>query len=222
VVAPTKIIIADDHTLVREGIIALLKRYEDIVIVAEAADGKDAIDKAGKFKPDIILMDIAMPGLGGLEATVEIKKRYPDIKVIVLTQYEDKEYISRFLKAGVSGYILKKAVGEDLVSAIKAVQKGELYLHSSITSEVVSGYLNIDRKADEEDIYDKLTDREKQVLKLVAEGYTHKEIAEMLDISTKTVIAHQSNIFEKLDIRSRAGLIKFAIQKGIIKLDELL
>ncbi len=215
----TRVLIADDHALVREGIAAFLKLCDDIEVIAEASDGLEAIQKTNKFNPDVIIMDINMPKLGGLEATIEIKKSNPDIKILVLTQYDDKEYISRFLKAGVSGYLLKRAVGSDLISAINAVRKGELYLHSSIASEVVAGYLNTNKKPDQDDVYEKLTDREKQVLKLVAEGYTHKEVADMLNISVKTVIAHQTNISEKLDIHARAGLIKFAIQRGIIKID---
>lgn len=212
-----KIIIADDHALVREGIIAILKLYDDVMVAGEASNGKEAIDKTDELNPDIVLMDIAMPGLGGLEATIEIKKRHPDVKILVLTQHDDREYISRFLKAGVSGYLIKKAVGSELISAIRAVSKGELYLHSSITSGIVAGYLNKDKKYLMEDPYEKLTDREKQVLKLIADGYTHKEIAGMLNISVKTAIAHHTNISEKLDIHTRAALIKFAIQKGIIK-----
>ena len=216
-----KVLIADDHALVREGISAFLRLTEDIEVIAEASDGFEAIEKAAKFKPDIIIMDINMPKLGGLEATVEIKKANPYIKILVLTQYDDKEYISRFLKAGVSGYLLKKAIGSDLVSALHAVSRGELYLHPSITSGVVAGYLGRgDKQALMEEPYEKLTDREKQVLKLIAEGHTHKEIADMLNISTKTVIAHQTNISEKIDIHTRAGLIKFAIQRGIIKIDK--
>lgn len=215
----TKVLIADDHALVREGIAAFLKLCEDVEVIAEASDGLEAIEKTNKYRPDIVIMDINMPKLGGLEATVEIKKMHPHIKVLVLTQYEDREYISRFLKAGVSGYLLKKAVGSDLITALKAIGRGELYLYSSIASEVVAGYLQGEKKVDGENPYDKLTDREKQVLKLVAEGHTHKEAADMLGISVKTVIAHQTNLGEKLDIHTRAGLIKFAIQKGIIKID---
>ncbi len=215
-----KVLIADDHALVREGIAAFLKLCEDVEVVGEASDGLEAIEKTNRLNPEIVIMDINMPKLGGLETTIEIKKTHPDIKVLVLTQYEDREYIARFLKAGVSGYLLKKAVGSDLITALKAIARGELYLYSSIASEVVSGYLHGDKKqADSESPYDKLTDREKQVLKLVAEGYLHKEVADMLGISVKTVIAHQTNIGEKLGIHTRAGLIKFAIQKGIIKLD---
>jgi DNA-binding NarL/FixJ family response regulator len=214
-----RVLIADDHTLVREGIAAFLKLCDDIEVIAEASDGLEAIEKVKQFTPDVVLMDISMPKLGGLEATTEIKKMNPDTKILVLTQYDDKEYISRFLKAGVSGYLLKKAVGSELISAIRAVNKNEFYLFSSIASKVVAGYLGKDRETAMEDPYEKLTDREKQVLKLVAEGYTHKEIGDMLSISTKTVIAHQTNMTEKLGISTRAGLIKFAIQRGIIKID---
>jgi two-component system response regulator NreC len=213
-----KVLIADDHALVREGIAAFLRLCDDVEVVAEASDGIEALEKSAKFRPDIVLMDVNMPKLGGLEATIEIKRLQPDVKVLVLTQYEDREYIARFLKAGVSGYLLKKAVGSDLIAALQAIGRGELYLYSSIASEVVAGYLG-ERKGEAEDTYEKLSDREKQVLKLVAEGYTHKEVAEMLSISVKTVIAHQTNIGEKLAIHTRAGLIKFAIQKGIIKID---
>jgi DNA-binding NarL/FixJ family response regulator len=212
-----RVLIADDHALVREGIAAFLRLCDDIEVVGEASDGIEVIERAHKVKPDIVLMDISMPKLGGLEATVELKKADPNIKIIVLTQYDDKEYISRFLKAGVSGYMLKKAVGSDLLNAIRAVNRGEFYLFSSIALEVVDGYLGKHQKVDE-DLYEKLTDREKQVLKLIAEGHSHKEIAKLLNISSKTVIAHQTNISEKLDIHSRTALVKFAITKGIIKL----
>ncbi len=214
-----KVMIADDHALVREGIMAFLRMHDEIEIAGEASNGIEAIQKAKELRPDIILMDISMPELGGIEATVEIKKTMPEIKILILTQYDDKAYVSRLLKAGVSGYILKHAVGTDLIAAIKAVAQGESYLHSSIASKVIDGYLGTSSGMTIEDPYEKLTDREKQVLKLIAEGHSHKEIASMLNISVKTVIAHQTNISEKLDIRSRAGLIKFAIYKGIIKLE---
>lgn len=215
----TRIMIVDDHALVREGIIAFLKYHDDIEVVGEASNGIEAISTAEKCRPDVILMDIAMPELGGIEATVEIKKRLPDTKVLILSQYDDKEYVSRLLKAGVSGYLLKHAVGTDLISAVRAVAKGESYLYPAIASKVIDGYLGKSLQPSVEDPYEKLTDRENQVLKLLAEGHSHKEIANLLDISAKTVIAHQTNISEKLDLHSRAALIKFAISKGIIKLD---
>ncbi|MEW5744328.1 MAG: response regulator transcription factor [Nitrospirota bacterium] len=213
------VLVADDHALVREGIAAFLKICDDIEVVAEAADGIEAIEKCKQYRPNVVLMDISMPRLGGLEATVEIKKFDPDVKILVLTQYDDREYVARFLKAGVSGYLLKKAVGNELVAAIRAVSRGECYLFSSIAAEVVAGYLNAEKRPSIEDPYEKLSDREKQVLKLIAEGLTHKEVAGLLNISAKTVIAHQTNIFEKLNLHSRADLLKFAIQKGIIKID---
>ena len=214
-----RVLIADDHALVREGIAAFLRLCDDIEVVGEASDGIETIERAHKIRPDIVLMDIGMPKLGGLEATVEIRKSDPNVKIIVLTQYDDREYISRFLKAGVSGYMLKKAVGSDLLNAIRAVHRGECYLFSSIASEVVDGYLGKHKKDPVEDLYEKLTDREKQVLKLIAEGHSHKEIASLLFISAKTVIAHQTNISEKLFLHSRTALVKFAISKGIIKLE---
>ncbi len=216
----TRVLIADDHALVREGIIAFLKMCDDIEIVGEASDGIEAVQITEKLKPDIVLMDINMPKLGGLEATLEIKKRVPEVKILILTQYDDREYISRLLKAGISGFILKKAAGTELINAIRAVKRGELYLHPSIAKEVVQGYLDKE-KVPVEDSYDRLTEREKQVLKLISEGYTYKEIADMLKISVKTAIAHHTKISEKLNIHTRAGLIKFAIKKGIIKIDEL-
>ncbi len=212
-----KVLVADDHALLREGIKAILSLHDDVEVVGEASDGMDAIQKTLKLKPDIVLMDIAMPGLGGLEATVEIKKTAPNVKILVLSQYDDREYVSRLIKAGVSGYILKHAVGTDLLSSIRAVARGEFYLYSAIASSVIGDYLSKGTAAAEEDPYERLTDREKQVLKLIAEGHSHKEIANILDISVKTVIAHYSNFQEKLDIRTRAGLIKFAYQRGIVK-----
>ncbi len=215
-----KVLIADDHALVREGIIAFLKLCDDIEVIGEASDGIEAVNKTEKLKPDVVIMDINMPKLGGLEVTLEIKRKTPDVKILVLTQYDDREYISRLLKAGVSGYILKKAGATELISAIRAVKRGELYLHPSIAKEVVEGYLHKE-KAMAEDPYDLLTEREKQVLKLITEGYTYKEIADALGISVKTAIAHYTKISEKLDIHTRAGLIKFAIKKGIIKIDDI-
>jgi len=215
----TRIMIVDDHALVREGITAFLRVYNEIEVVGEASNGLEAIEKAEKLRPDVILMDISMPELGGIEATVKIKKVQPDIKVLILSQYDDAEYVRRLLKAGVSGYILKQAVGTDLIAAIRAVAKGESYLYSSIATKVINGYLGKAGEIAVEDPYEKLTDREKQVLKLIAEGHSHKEVAGLLDISAKTVIAHQTNISEKLDLHSRSHLIKFAITKGIIKLD---
>lgn len=211
-----KILIADDHAILREGIRALLADYDDLEVVGEAAEGKEAIDQANRLKPDVILMDIAMPGLGGLEATLELRKSCPQAKILVLTQYDNKEYIFRFLKAGASGYVLKKAVGTELVSAIRAVHAGGSFLYPTVASTLIEDYLQAPKKGEVEDIYDTLTDREKQILKLVAEGYTNKEVADLLCISVKTAMAHRANLMAKLDIHSRTELIKFAIRKGLI------
>src|SRR5512147_37561 len=151
-----RVLIVDDHSLVREGIVALLKYHSDVEVVGEASDGREAIEAASRLRPDVILMDIAMPGLGGLEATLEIKKREPDIKILVLSQYDDREYVSRFLKANVSGYILKRAVGGELITAIRAVAKGESYLHSSIAAKVIDGYIG--KTVEVSDPYEALTD----------------------------------------------------------------
>lgn len=213
------LLIADDHVLVREGISAMLGKSDDIDIIGHASDGKEAIDMAMKLRPRVVLMDISMPGLGGLEATLEIKKSLPETKVLVLTQYDDREYVARLLKAGASGYILKKALGDELLGAIRAVASGERYLHPSVAASVIDGFLGKGAPDAEGELeYDSLTDREKQVLKLIADGGSHKEVASILGISVKTVISHQSNICQKIDVHTRAGLVKYAIQKGLIKL----
>lgn len=214
-----RILIADDHALVREGIGAFLKMSDEVEVVGEAADGVAAIEAVRKHRPDIILLDISMPRLGGLEAMGEIRNISPDTKVLVLTQYEDPVYVRRFFKAGAAGYLLKKAVGTDLLEALKALAEGKVYVHPSVASSLVSGYVGAQKGEHAEDPYDTLTDRERQVLKLIAEGHTHKEMADILGISVKTAVAHQSNLCVKLDLHTRAALIKFSIQKGIIKID---
>lgn len=214
--AKIRILIADDHAILREGIRALLALYPDMEVVGEAADGKEAIEKARQLAPDVVLMDIAMPGLGGLEATLEIRKTCPKCKVLVLTQHDNKEYISRFLKAGAAGYVLKRAAGTELLSAIRAVHHGESFLYPSVAKTVIEGYLQGLVEGEEAD-YDRLSDREKQVLKLVAEGHSNKEIADLLCLSVKTVMAHRTNLMEKLGIHNRTELVKYAIRKGLIE-----
>lgn len=212
-----KILIADDHGLFREGIKAVLAAYGDLEVIAEAADGREAIEKAKKCNPDVILLDIAMPGLGGLEATLELKRMLPKLKILILTQYDNREYLYRFLKAGVSGYVLKRAAGTELVNAIRAVYRGGTFLQPEIVPSIVEGYLGKVRPPEHEDPYEALTDREKQVLKLVAEGKTNKEISDILGISVKTAMGHRANLMDKLGIHNRALLTKFALQRGIIK-----
>jgi DNA-binding NarL/FixJ family response regulator len=214
-----RVLIADDHAIVRDGVRALLALSEDIVVVGEAANGQQAVELARSLVPDVILMDIAMPGLGGLEATIEIRKENPQAKILVLTQYEDREYIRRFLKAGVSGYVLKKAAGSELTSAIRAVSRGGLVLDPEVAREAMREQVGPATSGQAADPYEALTDREKQVLKLVAEGHSNKEVAELLDISVKTAMSHREHIMQKLDLHSRTDLIRFAIQQGVIRVE---
>jgi DNA-binding NarL/FixJ family response regulator len=214
-----RVLIADDHAIVRDGVRALLALSEDITVVGEAATGQQAIELARTLSPDVILMDIAMPGLGGLEATIEIRKDNPQAKILVLTQYEDREYIRRFLKAGVSGYVLKKAAGAELTTAIRAVSRGGLVLDPDVAREAMREQAGSATSGQAADPYEALTDREKQVLKLVAEGHSNKEVAELLDISVKTAMSHREHIMQKLDLHSRTDLIRFAIQQGVIRVD---
>lgn len=217
--ARIRVLIADDHALLREGLRALLAPFPDIEVAGEAGDGKEAIEKVMELDPDVVLMDIAMPGLGGLEAALEIRRLRPTSKILVLTQYESKEYILRFLKVGARGYILKKAAGTELVSAIRLVHEGGLFLHSPLAPEVLADHLAERESVAEEASYDKLSDREKQVLKLVAEGHSNKEIADLLYISVKTVMGHRANVMEKLGIHNRTELVKYAVRQGIIQVE---
>jgi DNA-binding NarL/FixJ family response regulator len=218
-VSRTRILIADDHAIVREGVRALLSLADDLEVVGEAGGGQEAIDLAVSLEPDLILMDIAMPGLGGLEATVEIRKRVPRARIIVLSQYGEPEYVRRFLKAGVSGYVLKKAAGAELVAAIRAVLRGGLVLDPEIARAALEES-GTPAEADAPDAYDTLTDREKQVLKLVAEGHSNKEVAELLNISVKTAMSHREHVMLKLRLHNRTELIRFALRTGVIRADE--
>jgi DNA-binding NarL/FixJ family response regulator len=211
----TRILIADDHAIVREGVRALLSLADDLEVVGEAPGGREAIALASRLEPDLILMDIAMPDLGGLEATLEIRRLVPQAKIIVLSQYGDPEYVRRFLKAGVSGYVLKNAAGADLVSAIRAVVRGGLVLDPEIARSAFEG--DGGGGADGPDPYETLTDREKQVLKLVAEGRSNKEVAALLDISVKTAMSHREHVMLKLKVHNRTELIRFALRHGVIQ-----
>lgn len=217
--ARIRVVIADDHAVLRDGIRALLAPAGDIEVVGEAADGAAAIEACRALRPDLVLMDIAMPGLGGLEATLQIRKELPEVKVLVLTQYEDREYIRRFLALGVAGYVLKKAAGAELVAAVRAASKGGLVLDPEIARDAIHEPAQ-PAAMTAADPYDLLTDREKQVLKLVAEGRSNKEVAELLDISVKTAMTHREHVMEKLGLHSRTDLIRFALRRGVIRVDE--
>jgi DNA-binding NarL/FixJ family response regulator len=218
--AKIRVLIADDHAILREGLRALLSTTADIDVIGEAADGREAIERVRALRPDVVIMDAAMPGLGGLEATLELRRTDPDIKIVVLTQYEDREYIRRFLQAGVSGYLLKKSAGKELASAIRAASRGGLVLDPEVAKEALREPApQTGPGAGGSSRYDALTDREKQVLKLVAEGRSNKEVAELLDISVKTAMSHREHIMEKLGLHSRTELIKFALREGVISLE---
>ncbi len=213
-----RVLICDDHTILREGIRLLLNSQPDIEVVAEAVDGREAVEKARAVKPDVILMDIAMPFLNGLEATKQIRRDNPNARVLVLTMYESDEYVAQMLEAGAAGYVLKKVAGSELVYALRAVYQGEAFLYPSITKRLVEDYLRRVESGQERDTFDGLTDREREVLQLIAEGHTNKEIADLLNLSVRTVQNHRAHIMEKLGMHDRGELIKYAIQKGIIEL----
>jgi len=210
-----KVLIVDDHAILREGIRALLSLQDDIQIVGEAADGREAVDKARQLELDVVLMDVAMPIMDGLEATRRIRKENPRTKILILTQYDNKEYVLSSIKAGASGCVPKRAVALELVSAIRAVHRGDSFLYPSVTKFLIEDYL----QRVEEDPYDQLTAREREILKLVAEARTNREIAELLSISVKTVLGHRTSLMEKLGIHNRTELIKYAIRKGLITVD---
>ncbi len=214
-----RVLIADDHAIVREGVKALINMADDMEVVGEAADGREAIARAQTLEPDVAVMDIAMPGLGGLEATLEIRNLCPRTRILVLSQYGDREYVRRFLKAGVSGYVLKKSAGSDLTAAIRSVHRGGLVLDPDVAREAMLDQAAAADGSRPADPYEALTDREKQVLKLVAEGHSNKEVADELGISVKTAMSHREHIMEKLDLHSRTELIRFAIRQGIIRVD---
>ena len=214
-----KVVVADDHTILRQGIKALLDNQEEIEVVGEAKDGREAIKAIEELSPDVILMDIAMPGLNGLEATRRIKKKFPRTKVVVLTMHTNEEYIFQILNAGADGYLVKETAFQDLISAINSVHRGEAFMSPSISKKVMTDY--IQRAQGEEKVgFDTLTTREREILQLVAEGNSNKKIAEVLFISPKTVETHRAHIMDKLNIHDRAGLIKYAIRKGMINLDK--
>ncbi len=213
-----RVFLADDHLILREGIRSLLGKVPDIEVVGEAGDGGEAVTKVEQLVPDVVLMDITMPGMSGLEATQRIVQKNPQVKVLILTIHETDQYLSGMLNAGASGYVVKTTASNELISAIRAVNQGDIYLYPSIARMLVENYLQKVKAGEQKTSYEGLTPREREILKYIAEDRKNKEIADFLGISVRTVQAHRTNLMDKLGARDRTELVKYAIRKGIINL----
>ncbi len=215
-----RLLLADDHAVVRSGLRMLLEAQPDLVIVAEAETGEEAVRRAVELSPDVVLMDIEMPGMNGIEATRRIRAEAPASAVLALTMYEDDQYFFEMLRAGASGYVPKRAAPDELVSAVHAASRGEVFLYPSLAGRLVQDYLQRGPAGERDAAEDELTPREQEVLTLIAEGYSNNEIADRLVISAKTVDRHRENIMRKLNLHNRVDLVKYALRKGLIGLDE--
>ena len=210
------VLIVDDHAIVRDGICSLLALAGDMEVVGEAANGREGLEKARQLLPDVILMDMAMPIMGGLEAIRRIRKEFSEMKILILTQYDDKDHVFPVIQAGANGFISKTAASSELISGIRAIFAGESYLSPSIAKLFVEDYQRVALKEDIKNHYEQLTDREREILKLVVEGYKTQQIAEMLTITPKTVEGHKTSMMNKLGIHNTIELVKYAIRRGII------
>jgi two-component system response regulator NreC len=211
-----KLLLVDDHQVVRTGLRMLLEGQPDMEIIGEAESGLNALEKAGQLLPDVIVMDITLPDISGIEATRRIKEQYPDISVIALTIHEDEQYFFEMLQAGASGYVPKRAAPEDLITSIRAAFAGEIYIYPSLAKALVADFLGRSSQENEKASLDGLTSREQEVLSLLAEGYSNDEIGESLQISKHTVARHRENLMRKLELHSKSELVKYAIRKGLI------
>ncbi len=209
-----RILLADDHTLFRAGIRSILERVQNVTVVAEAGDGREALEQVAEHRPDIALLDITMPGLNGLEVAGRVQSVSPDTKVVILSMHANEGYVAQALRAGVAGYILKDAASRDLETALRAVLRGETWLSPSISQQVVDLFLRGDEPKD--DPLATLTARQREILQLIAEGRSTKEIAYDLEVSVKTVEAHRAQLMERLDIHDIPGLVRFAIRTGLV------
>jgi len=212
----TRLLLVDDHAVVRSGLRMLLENERDVEIIGEAASAHEAIEAAVQLKPNVILMDIGLPDLSGIDATREIKKRIPEVSIVALTIHEDEEYFFKMLEAGATGYVPKRAAPDELLTAIRAAAIGEVYLYPSLAKLLVRDFLSGGRPSPEQ-ASSELTDREQEVLAYLADGANNEEIAAALVISPKTVARHRENIMRKLNLHSRSELVRYAIRKGIIK-----
>jgi DNA-binding NarL/FixJ family response regulator len=216
---PIRVLLVDDHRILREGVRALLAGKPGIKVVGEAADGENALLQVDGVKPDVVLMDMVMPGLGGLEATARIKARHPEVVVLIMSMHDNDEYVQQVIKAGASGYVLKGVTGDDLVRAIKAVHEGASFVDPAIAAKLVEDYVHRVRGDLPSDPQELLTPREQEILVLVAEGHSNHEIAARLFLSKKTVETHRANTMRKLDLHDVTELVKYALRRGIIHLD---
>lgn len=212
-----RILVVDDHTILRAGLRMMLNAQPDMEVIGEAQDGRQALQEAQRLQPDVILMDITMPDVNGIEATRHIKRVLPEVKILMLTMHEHDEYVFQALRAGASGYMLKEAADTELITAIHVIKSGQFYLSPTAQSVVVGDYLQRVRTGEERDSYSCLTEREREILKLVAEGHTNNQIAERLIISPKTVDTHRTHIMDKLNLHSRAELVKYAMRRGLLE-----
>lgn len=211
-----RIVLADDHTIMRSGLRAVLDRYPDMEVVGEAADGRQAIQCVDELQPDAIVMDVAMPNLNGIEAARQISSRHPTVSIVVLSMHSDEGYVLRALKAGARGYLLKDSAEGDLITAIRAVSQGKAFFSPAISRMLVDDYMRQLQQRGVEDSYELLTTREREILQLLAEGRSNKDIARMLDLSLYTVETHRSNLMEKLNLHGIPELMLYAIRKGVI------
>ena len=210
-----RLLLVDDHEVIRAGLRMLFAAEDDMEIVGEASNAEEAIEAVAKLEPDIVLMDVVMPGLSGIEATRRIREASPETNVLALTMHEDEQYFFEMLHAGASGYVPKRAAPDDLLSAIRVVSRGQVFLYPSVAKMLVKDFVQRGG-VDSHPVHEQLTPREREVLTYIAEGYTNREIAEELHISPKTVDRHRENIMGKLDLHSRVALVKYAIEKGMI------
>jgi DNA-binding NarL/FixJ family response regulator len=210
---PVRVLLADDHALVRAGIRALLQGLEGVTVVAETGNGAEVLELARTHRPDVVLLDISMPGLSGLDVSAQLEQELPEVRVVVLSMHANEEYVLQALRSGAVGYMLKDSATAELELALKAVMQGETYLSPPISKQVVEGY--VQRVGAEQPASEKLTPRQREVLQLIAEGHSTKEIAYRLELSVKTVETHRAQLMERLQIRDIAGLVKYAIRSGL-------
>jgi two-component system, NarL family, response regulator NreC len=215
--SPIRILIADDHTIVRQGLARLLEDQPDFKVVGEAYDGRMAIEKAMALLPDVVVMDIAMPLLNGIEAARRIRKNLPKIKILILSMYSHEHYIHELLEAGISGYLLKESSGRDIIKAIQAAMKGETFLSPSISKVLVDSYLSLRKSSPKEERFNLLSNREREIFQMIAEGRSTKAISDLLFVSLSTVKTHRRNIMEKLEVTSIAQLIHLGVSLGLVE-----